>query len=116
MKRIVFIGTLLCIVGLGTGLNAQTKTVKIKREKSLQGANEFIVTWEGEHYKSTYYEVKTILEGEPMVTQQVFLHQLQRISAIVKEPWTFEQLKALFESHGFAVVNKAEIGPADSHR
>lgn len=83
-------------------------TVKIKEEKALRGSNEFVITWEGESHAQTYVEVKAILDAEPMVERHVHLVQLERISAIVKEPWHFEQLKALFESHGFVVVNKGQ--------
>ena len=87
-------------------LHAQGKTVKIKQEKDLPYGHEFILTWEGGDYKATYYEVKGILEGASMVHSQTYLHQQQRISAMVKNPWTYDQLRALFESHGFQVVSK----------
>jgi hypothetical protein len=108
MKKTVFtIACLLLLMTLGLGVNAQNLTVKIKLEKALPDANEFILTWEGGDYKTTYYAVKEILEAEPMVRQQVFLYQQQRISAIVKHPWTFEQLRVLFEARGFQVMDKS---------
>jgi hypothetical protein len=115
-KHYLFIAVLLLMGGLAMQLPAQSRTVKLKQEKTLQGAHEFIVTWEGGEYKPLYYEVRAILDGEPMVTQVVFLHQLQRISAVVREPWTFEHLKALFEAHGFAVMNKNVPAHVDTHR
>lgn len=89
------------------GLSAQNLTVKIKQEKTLPDAHEFILTWEGGDYKSTYYAVKDVLDSESMVVSYVFLHVQQRISAIVKNPWKLENLKALFESRGFQVVDKS---------
>jgi hypothetical protein len=115
-KHILFFAVFLLIGGLAMHAHAQAKTVKIKQEKTLQGAHEFIVTWEGGEYKPLYYEVRAILDAEPMVTQVVFLHQLQRISAVVREPWTFENLKALFQGHGFAVMDKNAPADVDTHR
>ena len=108
MKKIgLSISVLLLLTGIGMGMNAQNLTVKIKLEKALPDANEFILTWEGGDYKTTYYAVKEVLEAEPMVRQQIFLYQQQRISAIVKQPWTFEHLRTLFESKGFQVMDKS---------
>lgn len=107
MKKLLLpIAVLLLVLGGGIPLNAQTKTVKIKHEKVATGMNEYIITWEGSEYKPTYYAVKAVLDAEPMVASHVFLHQAQRISAMVREPWTFDHLRALFEAQGFAVVNK----------
>jgi hypothetical protein len=101
----------LSLLSVGTAVHAQSKMVKIKQEKTLPEAHEFIITWEGgSGYKALYYEVKAVLDAEPMVQQQIFLHNAQRISAIVKAPWTFVELKALFEAHGFGVMDKSQNG------
>ena len=116
MKKVVLpIALLLLLSCFGCRLSAQNFTVKIKQEpKVLSGAHEFILTWEGDDYKTTYYAVKEVLEAEPMVQSHVFLYNLQRISAIVKDPWTFEQLRVLFESKGFQVMDKSQTS-AEHH-
>lgn len=92
---------------------AQSKSVSIKQAvKELEGRQEFLITWNGGDYKQTYYEVKSILDGAEEVEKQVFLYKLSRISVIVREEWSFEGLKALFESHGFDVIYK----PMDAAR
>ena len=111
MGKFVFKATLLLLLWcMGLSLHAQNKTVKIRQEKAMQGANEFILTWEGDSDKQAFYELKAVLESEPMVMRHVVLYQQHRISATVKEPWRYEQLKALFEAHGFSVVNKNNPG------
>jgi hypothetical protein len=105
------LGSLLVTLALAfcfQTLAAQTKTVKIKEEKALLHANEFIITWEGDDYKGLYYEVSAILASTNMVEKQVFFNELQRLSVIVSKPWKFEELRDLFESHGFTVFNKAQ--------
>lgn len=109
----------LSLVSVGNTVHAQSKTVKIRLEpKNLPDAHEFTITWEGvSGYKATYYEVKAVLDAEPMIQQYVFLHNVQRISAIVKNPWSFAELKALFEGHGFAVMDKGQVGnPSAEHK
>ena len=104
MKAIKYFAAVLFLtVCTAFAANAQALTVKIKQEKTLPNAHEFILTWEGGEYKTTYYQV---LDAEPMVEQQVFLFKQARISAIVKNPWTVQDLKVLFESKGFQVFEK----------
>jgi hypothetical protein len=117
MKRLIWLVLLFCLPPIvGIGLHAQNKTVKIRQEKALTGANEFIITIEGGDYNTLRLQVEEILDNEPMVVRHVFFSQLQRISAIVKDPWTFANLKAIFEANGFVVFDKGNArNPSVEH-
>lgn len=86
---------------------SQTKTVQVKKVKELPDAFEYEIVWEGEDYKTTYYEVKAILESYAPVQKQVFLWKIRRISAVVSKEKDTVDLLNLFRSHGFDALEKA---------
>ena len=95
---------------------SQSKTVRIKQTKGLPNANEFVLVWEGQDYKTTYYEVKSILDNEPAVQKQVFLWRIRSISAIVSEEKDMNYMLSLFRSQGFEAFDHSEESALQNHR
>ena len=117
MKQLsMWLFLLFCgLLAFGNNVHAQSKTVKIRLEKTLPAAHEFIMTCEGSDFKSVFYEVQSILEEQPMVERQVYFYHLQRFSVIVKDPWTFDELRQLFADRGFVVIDKSDPVSESQH-
>lgn len=96
---------ILAVSFLSNAAFSQSKAIKFKQVKELATAYEYEIAWEGADYKTTYYEVKGILENEPAVVKQVFLWKLRLISAVISKDKNSSDLRALFISHGFKVID-----------